>query len=44
MLPLQQPAHDDPPHVHTPLLHAWPEEHVLHAAPPVPQTDVFCRE
>jgi len=40
---LQQPAQDDPPQLHTPLLHAWPEDQALQAAPPVPQTDAFWR-
>jgi hypothetical protein len=36
VVPLQQPAHDDPPQVHVPPLHACPVEHALQAAPPVP--------
>ena len=36
MLPLQQPAHDVPPHVQTPVVHASPALHAPHAAPAVP--------
>jgi hypothetical protein len=34
--PLQQPAHDDPPHEHTPLEHESPLPQGLQAAPAVP--------
>jgi hypothetical protein len=34
--PLQQPAHDPPPHVQAPLAHESPVPHALHAAPAVP--------
>jgi len=35
--PLQHPAHDPPPQLHTPLAHDWPALHALHVAPAVPQ-------
>ena len=41
-VPVQQPAHDPPPHVHAPLLHESPDPHALHAAPPVPHCEVDC--
>ena len=40
--PLQHPPHDVPPQLHAPLAQAWPEEHALHAAPPVPHSEAFC--
>ena len=43
-LPLQQPAHDEPPHEHTPLEHVCPPPQPLHAAPPVPHELVDCPE
>jgi hypothetical protein len=42
--PLQQPEHEEPPQLHTPLTHACPEPHVLQAPPPVPQADADCDE
>jgi hypothetical protein len=42
--PLQQPEHEDPPQLHTPLVHACPEPHVLHTAPAVPHTENDCDE
>jgi hypothetical protein len=42
--PLQQPAHEVPPQLHTPLVHACPEAHVLHAAPAAPHTENDCDE
>jgi hypothetical protein len=40
--PLQQPAHDDPPHVHAPLEQESPLAHGLHVAPPVPHSPIDC--
>lgn len=34
--PVQQPAQDEPPHVHAPIEHESPLPHTLHAAPAVP--------
>ena len=34
--PLQHPEQEAPPHVHTPLMHACPDPHPPHAAPPAP--------
>ncbi len=37
LVPWQQPpAQDDPVHAHDPATHACPDEHVLHARPPLP--------
>jgi hypothetical protein len=38
VLPLQQPAHEVPPHPHAPLAHAPPPEHAPQAAPHVPHS------
>ncbi len=35
---VQQPAQDEPPHVHTPLEHVCPVLHARQAAPLVPQS------
>src|SRR5579872_4739132 len=40
--PLQQPAHDAPPHEHAPPEHVCPPPHGAQAAPPVPQEPVDC--
>jgi hypothetical protein len=37
---LQQPLHEPPPQLQTPLEHACPEEQALHEAPAVPHTEV----
>jgi hypothetical protein len=34
--PLQQPAHDPPPHEHAPLEHVCPGAHAAHAPPALP--------
>ena len=41
-LPLQQPEHDPPPHVHVPLEHASPLPHALQVAPLVPHSLDVC--
>jgi hypothetical protein len=40
--PLQQPAHDPPPHVHAPFEQESPLPHEPHAAPAVPHSLVDC--
>jgi len=37
---LQQPLHDEPPHVHAPPEHACPLVQALQLAPPVPHEEV----
>ena len=39
---LQQPAHEPPPQLQTPLEQACPDEHALQVAPPVPHTELDC--
>ncbi len=42
--PLQQPAHEPPPHEHVPFEHESPVPHALHAAPPVPHEELDWEE
>jgi hypothetical protein len=42
VLPLQQPAHEEPLHVHVPPEHACPELQALHAAPAAPHSEADC--
>ena len=42
VVPLQHPAHEAPPQLHAPSVHACPELHGVQAAPPVPHSEELC--
>jgi hypothetical protein len=42
VVPLQHPAHDAPPQLHVPFVHACPALHAVQLAPPVTHSEPFC--